>query len=308
MKVRVLGAAAGGGFPQWNCGCPSCRRARSGDPLLTPRTQASLAVSADGSNWVLLNASPDLPYQLAQSPCLHPAAGLARHSPIAAVLLTGGDIDCLAGLLSLREGHPFNLYGPESVLNILGGNSVFDVLPTPRVPRHTLALETPTVLRTANGSELGLTCRSFRVGGKIPLYAETSDRIEDLSSGDAVVGLAITDPAGRRLVFIPGCASVGDALRAEVEGADILFFDGTLWQDDEMIRAGLSHKTGARMGHISIAGEAGSIAAFANVRLGRRIFIHINNTNPILCDDSPEAAFARAAGWEIAHDGMEVTT
>ncbi len=308
MKVRVLGAAAGGGFPQWNCGCATCRKARAGDAHAKPRTQASLAVSGDGVRWALLNASPDLPSQIAQAPCLHPAPGVLRGSPIAAVVLTGADVDSITGLLSLREGHQFGLYGPASVLDILHRNVIFDVLPAPRVPRRVLDVGVTEDICDARGEPLGLRVTPFRVGGKIPLYTETSDKIEDLLSPDAVIGLDITDAVGYRLVFIPGCNAVTDALRARVDGADLLFFDGTLWQDDEMIRAGLGHKTGARMGHISVSGEAGTIAAFAPVKLGRRIFIHINNTNPILCDDSPEAAQVRAAGWEVAHDGMEVTT
>ncbi|MBB5372181.1 pyrroloquinoline quinone biosynthesis protein PqqB [Acidocella aromatica] len=308
MKVRVLGAAAGGGFPQWNCGCANCRRARTGDPQAKPRTQASLAVSADGDRWVLLNASPDLPNQINQAPCLHPKPGMLRGSPIAAVVLTGADVDCITGLLSLREGHEFGLYGPASVLDILHRNVIFDVLPGPRVPRRVLDAGATEEIRDARGEPLGLTVTPFRVGGKVPLYTEASDNIEELLSPDAVIGLDITDATGHRLVFIPGCNAVTDALRIRVDGADLLFFDGTLWHDNEMINAGLGHKSGTRMGHISVSGETGTIASFAPVKLGRRILIHINNTNPILCDDSSEAAQVRAAGWEVAYDGMEVTT
>ena len=285
-----------------------CLKARAGDAHAKPRTQASLAVSGDGARWVLLNASPDLPCQIAQAPCLHPAPGVLRGSPIAAVVLTCADIDCITGLLSLREGHEFRLYGPASVLDILRRNIIFNGLSALRVPPRVLDAGTTEDICDVHGEPLGLRVTPSRVGGKIPLYTETSDKIEELLSPDAVIGLDIADATGHRLVFIPGCNVVTDALRARVEGADLLFFDGTLWQDDEMIRAGLGHKTGARMGHISVSGVAGTIAAFAPVKLGRRIFIHINNTNPILCDDSPEAAAVRAAGWEVAYDGMEVTT
>jgi len=298
----VLGAAAGGGFPQWNCNCAWCGRARSGDPAVRSRTQASLAVSADGVRWVLLNASPDLPFQIASAPCLWPRAGAARHSPIEAVVISGGDVDCIAGLLSLREGQALAVYADAFVRKILDENGIFRVLDR-RVVRFCGL--SPGQITGADGTALGLSVEAFAVAGKVPLYQETSDDIAALSTADAVIGLCVSDGAAR-IFYVPGCAAVTDELRGRLRTGDVLFFDGTLWRDDEMILAGMGKKTGKRMGHVSISGPGGSIAAFDGVEGVRKIFIHINNTNPILCDDSEEAALVRSAGWEIAYDGMEL--
>ena len=308
MFVRVLGAAAGGGFPQWNCRCPGCTRARAGDPAVKPRTQASLAVSADGQRWVLLNASPDLPAQLRAAPALNPdISGPARNSPVHAVVISGGDIDCIAGLLSLREGQPFTLYADPFVQRIIDNSEVFSVLNRSFVRCEPLNAQGETELRDAQNQPLGLWVEAFPVPGKIPLYQEAGKEAATLVNDQAVIGLSLRAASGRKVFFIPGCARVTDGIRHLVSGANVLFFDGTLWADDEMITAGMGTKTGTRMGHISVRGQDGSIAAFAQTPLARKIFIHINNTNPILCDDSEEAAFVRAAGWEIAFDGMEVT-
>jgi len=300
VHVIVLGAAAGGGFPQWNCNCACCARARAGDAAVRLRTQASLAVSADGERWVLLNASPDLPYQISSAPCLWPRAGAMRHSPIEAVVISGGDVDCIAGLLSLRESQALAVYADAFVRKIFDENGIFRVLDRRFVSFKGLPVGQIT---GADGASLGLSVEAFAVAGKVPLYQETSDNIAELSAGDAVVGLCVSDGASR-VFYIPGCAAVEQKLRGRLRAGDVLFFDGTLWRDDEMILAGTGKKTGARMGHISISGPGGSIAAFDGVEGVRKIFIHINNTNPILCDDSEEAAFVRAAGWEIAYDGM----
>jgi pyrroloquinoline quinone biosynthesis protein B len=308
LQIKVLGAAAGGGFPQWNCRCENCRRARLGDPAVKPRTQASLAVSADGKRWVLLNASPDLPAQLRAAPQLHPADGAARRgAPIAAVILSGGDIDCIAGLLSLREGHAFNIYAPPFVDRILHENQVFSVLDKKHVAFHALREGHASELLDAAGEPLGLGVETFAVPGKIPLYQEAGRDLPDLLDAQAVVGLRLWDKAGRTLFFVPGCARVTPEILRRFEAADAVFFDGTLWRDDEMIVAGVGTKTGARMGHVSLSGRDGSLAAFSGAKIRRKIYIHINNTNPILCDDSPEAEMVRANGWDIAWDGMEIT-
>lgn len=308
MLVRVLGAAAGGGFPQWNCNCAGCQRARMIDPAVKPRSQASLAVSADGLRWVLLNASPDLPGQIMASPILQPKpSDSGRFSPIAAVVISSGDVDCIAGLLSLRESQPFSLYADGFVQKIFFENRIFRVLDRRFVKFNALTQGAAIALVDAQDEGLGLSVEAFAVPGKIPLYQENSDDIAQLASDEAAVGLCITNDAGRRLFYVPGCGAVTDALRARLKGADAVFFDGTLWRDDEMITAGVGVKTGRRMGHISVSGPDGSIAALAGVDAARRVFIHINNTNPILCDDSAEAAFVREAGWEIAYDGMEMT-
>jgi pyrroloquinoline quinone biosynthesis protein B len=307
MLIKVLGAAAGGGFPQWNCNCEGCRRARAGDPAVRPRTQASLAVSADGARWVLLNASPDLTRQIASSPCLQPGASeAARHSPIAAVIISSGDVDCIAGLLSLREGQAFSLYAEGAVQKIFYENRIFKVLDRRFVRFDALPVGRPLEVLDAQGGALGLSVEAFYVPGKVPLYQETSDDIAQLKADDAVVGLCVSD-GRRRMFYVPGCGAVTDALRGRLRADDVLFFDGTLWRDDEMVLAGTGTKTGARMGHISVSGEGGSLAAFAGVNVARKIFIHINNTNPILRDDSDEAARVRAAGWDVAFDGMEIS-
>jgi len=244
--------------------------------------------------------------QIAASPCLQPACdGPARASPIKAVVISGGDVDCIAGLLSLRESQEFALYAEGFVRRILDENRIFGVLSRRLVRFCPLPAETEVELKDAGGASLGLRAAAFYVPGKVPLYEEGSDEIAKLRSQEAVVGLGISD--GRRRVFyVPGCGAVTDSLRARLGAADALFFDGTLWRDDEMILAGTGEKTGARMGHISISGPLGSLAAFAGVPLARKIFIHINNTNPILRDDSDEATAVREAGWEIAFDGMEI--
>ncbi len=308
MRVKVLGSAAGGGFPQWNCHCSGCRRARAGDPAVKPRTQASLAVTADGKRWVLLNASPDLPSQLRDNDILHPdPSGEARNNPLSAVVISGGDIDCIAGLLTLREGHSFRLYAQDFVRAVLDGNQVFSVMNPDLVQHETLAVGRQIMLRDAQGEDLGLSIEAFPVPGKLPLYQEAGRDPAALVSSETVIGLSITDQAGRTLLFIPGCAYVTPEIQQRAKAAQIMFFDGTLWQDREMIDAGLSQKTGARMGHISVSGEGGAIAAFSALTRTRKVFIHINNTNPILCDDSQEARKVKDAGWDVAYDGMEVT-
>lgn len=304
MFAVVLGAAAGGGFPQWNSHAPACRRARSGDLAARPRTQASIAVSLDGQSWVLLNASPDLRQQIEANPCLHPREGL-RSSPIVAVALTGGDVDAIAGLLTLRERQPFAIYGTQRVHDGLDANPIFEVLARDLVERRRVALDTPVIVaETADGARR-LTLEFFSVPGKVPLYLETPGAAPPIVEGETV-GIVLGD-GRRRLYFIPGCAALTEALARRLSGADVVFFDGTLWTDDEMIRGGLGVKTGARMGHMSVAGPEGTIAGFRSLDVGRKILIHINNSNPILLDDSPERAIAEAAGWDVAYDGMEVT-
>lgn len=308
MIIRVLGSAAGGGFPQWNCNGPNSRDVRAGRPGLTPRTQSSLAVSRDGRDWVLLNTSPDIRQQIAETPALHPRAdGDVRNSPIAAVVLTNGDVDHVAGLLSLREGQPFTLYGSSRVLSALEANTIFNVLAPDRVRRVTLAQDVPFAIEGARG-DTGLEAEAFVVPGKVALYLEDPEAGENFGTEEGdTIGLKISDRGdGRSFFYIPGCATLDDALRARLREADLLFFDGTLYTDDEMIAQGLSAKTGQRMGHMNMSGADGSLAAFEDLGVRRRIYIHINNSNPVLRQDSAERAAVEGAGWEIAHDGMEV--
>jgi pyrroloquinoline quinone biosynthesis protein B len=311
LRAIVLGAAAGGGFPQWNSAGAGCRRARAGDPAARPRTQAGLAVSGDGGRrWVLLNASPDLRAQIEATQALHPAppdAGAIRHSPVAAVVLTGAEVDTIAGLLTLRERHAFALYGAAPALAVLAENPIFGALNPMVVPRRTLPLDAPLRLMDAAGAPLGLRVEAFVVPGKVPLFQESPDG-QDPGRAEAgeTIGLALSaeEAPDEVLLFIPGCAALTPALRDRIAGAACLLFDGTLFRDDEMILAGAGPKTGARMGHMSMQD---AIAALQDFPIERRVFIHVNNTNPALLADSPEHAAVRAAGWEVAEDGMEIT-
>ncbi len=302
MRAVVLGAAAGGGFPQWNSNSAACNRARAGDPAALPRTQASVAVSADGETWALLSASPDLRQQIEQTPLLHPRSGL-RSSPIAAVILTGGDVDAISGLLTLRERQPLTVYATARVHSVLDANPIFEVLNREIVVRETVPLDRRTVVQTPAGAS-GLTFELFAVPGKVPLYLEEGDAPK-IETSDQTVGVAIFD--GRSTLFyIPGCAAMTPALADRLRGAEAVLFDGTLWDDEEMIRAGLGPKTGRRMGHMSVSGSDGVIAAFSGLDVRRRILIHINNSNPVLLADSSERVETEAAGWEVAYDGMEI--
>lgn len=304
MRAVVLGAAAGGAFPQWNSNAAACCRARAGDPLAQPRTQASLAVSADDRHWVLLNASPDLRQQIEQTPALQPNEGL-RSSPIAAVVLTGGDVDAIAGLLTLRERQPLTVLATPTVHAVLDANPVFEVLNRAIVARRPVALDQPTPVPLPGGGPSGLTVELFAVPGKVPLYLETSDEMPAIQEDGTTVGAAVSDGAAT-LFYIPGCAAMTPRLADRLRGAAAVFFDGTLWSDDEMVRAGLGPKTGRRMGHMSVSGQDGTLAAFEGLDVRRRVLLHINNSNPILLEDSPERAAVNAAGWDVAWDGMEV--
>ena len=305
MRAVVLGAAAGGAFPQWNSNAQSCRRARAGDPAAVPSTQASVAVSADGRHWVVLNASPDIRQQIEQTPVLQPQTGV-RSSPIAAVVLTGGDVDAIAGLLTLRERQPFSVLATSRVHQVLDDNPIFEVLARGIVARQRVMLDEPTPVPLPDGAASGLTVTLFAVPGKVPLYLEQPGAAPALEETDQTVGAAVSD--GRATLFyVPSCAAMTPALADRLRGAAAVFFDGTLWTDDEMIRAGLGPKTGQRMGHMSVSGPDGTLAAFAGLAVRRRILLHINNSNPILLADSPERAQVAAAGWDVAYDGMELT-
>jgi pyrroloquinoline quinone biosynthesis protein B len=305
LHAVVLGSAAGGGFPQWNSNAPACRRARQGDAAATSRTQASVAVSANEQDWFVLNASPDLRLQIEATAVLHPREGL-RSSPISGVVVPGGDVDVLAGLLHLRERHRFSVYAPDRVLAVIAANPIFGVLTPDCVERRELPLDERVELAGSSCSA-GLAVTAFAVPAKVPLYLERAGEDPLLSEEGDAVGLEIIDKeTGRSFFFIPGCAAMTDGVRQRLAGSALVFFDGTLWRDDEMIRLGVGSKTGRRMGHMSISGDDGTIAAFRDLGVARRIFIHINNSNPVLLEDSPERRLAEAAGWEIAYDGMEV--
>jgi pyrroloquinoline quinone biosynthesis protein B len=307
MKILVLGAAAGGGFPQWNSNDDTARRVRAGDQGAMPMTQSSIAVSGDGNRWVLFNASPDLRHQINANRQLHPSADAPlRSSPIVSVVLTNADVDHVAGLLTLRESQPLSIYGHPRVLEVLARNSIFNVLHPDFVIRRPLATSEDVEICDQTGVSLGISVNAFTVPGKLALWLEDpAAPLLGTVPGDTV-GIKIS--CGRSSIFyIPGCASVTDELAKRLQGAGLLFFDGTLWCDDEMIAAGVGRKTGRRMGHMSCSGEHGTIEAFRNVAIDRKFFIHINNTNPLLLAGSAERSEALLAGWKVAYDGMEIT-
>jgi pyrroloquinoline quinone biosynthesis protein B len=306
LRVVVLGAAAGGGVPQWNCGCPVCLAARTKHPELQS-TQASVAISADGDHWFLINASPDLRQQLIATPQLHPAAGKLRHSPIAGVILTNGEIDAVTGLLSMREGWPFTIYAHRKVLAILKSNSIFNVLSEKNVRRQPIEADETFEPALPDGSPSGIEILPFAVAGKSAWYLEgKAHPAGDDGAGDTL-GLRIRDKAtGKFFYFLAACADVSDDLKSRLAGAPLVFFDGTVWRDDELITAGLGNKTGQGMGHIAMSGDSGAIAALSGLGIDRKIFLHINNSNPALLGDSAERKIAERAGWLIPADGTEI--
>ena len=294
LRARILGAAAGGGLPQWNCGCTNCNLARAGK--IPPQSQSSVAVSGNGRDWAILNASPDIRDQMAKAPELHPT-GL-RDMPLRSVLVTNGDIDHVAGLLVLREQQKFDLFATGEIHDVLAQNPMFDALRADCVDRKKIALDQPVEIAP------DLTATLFAVPGKVPLYLE-GDEVQTDLEGEQTVGVALS-AGGKTGYYIPGCALVTPTLADRVRGADLVMFDGTLWRDDEMIANGLSQKTGQRMGHISMSGEEGSIEAFKDLNISRKIFVHMNNSNPVLNPGSEERRAAEAAGWTVGEDGMEV--
>lgn len=292
MRIIILGAAAGGGLPQWNCGCGNCDAARAG--RIPSMTQSSVAVSANGRDWAVLNASPDIRMQLAATPALHPT-GL-REMPLRTVLVTNGDIDHVAGLLTLRESQPFDLFATPTIHRALAENPMLGALRPDLVARREIAPDQPVTLAP------GLEAVLFAVPGKVPLYQEGAV-VETGLVGETTVGVELR-ANGRRALYIPGCADMPDWLSARIEGADALLFDGTLWDDEEMIRMGLGIKTGRRMGHMPVTQ---SIEALAPLTIGQRLFVHMNNSNPLTDPASPQTAQAQAEGWQIARDGMEIS-
>jgi len=306
LRVVVLGAAAGGGVPQWNCGCPVCRAAR-GEHRQLRSTQTSIAVSADGNHWFLVNASPDLRQQLLATPQLHPSEGLLRHSPIAGVVLTNGEVDAVAGLLSMREGSPFTIYGHAKVLAILKANSIFDVLSETNVKRQPIEVDRAFEPTLPDGSPSGIEILPFAVPGKAAWYLRETAHPEGRDSEGDTLGLRIRDKVtDKHLHFVAACAKVTDDLKARLSGTPLLFFDGTVWRDDELIAHGLSTKTGQSMGHIAMSEKGGAIESLAGLDIDRKLFLHINNSNPALLRGSREREIAERAGWQIPADGTEI--
>jgi len=304
MLIRVLGSAAGGGFPQWNCGCPNCRGVREGSVPARARTQECVALSADGAAWVLLNCSPEIREQLEGVPALHPRE--PRHSPVAAILLSNGDLDHCLGLLSLRESHPLAVYATDRVRRgFTEGNVLYRTLERfpGQVTWHALKLGREESIGDAHGRPSGLSVEALAVPGKPPVHLERSAPPDPEDN----VAFRVRAPGtGRVLAYVSSAAAVNDGVRQAIEGADAVFFDGTFWRSDELPALGLGAKRAEEMAHLPIGGAAGSLAQLAEVRVPRRVYIHVNNTNPVLREDSAERAQVVAAGWEVAWDGMEI--
>ena len=293
--ARVLGAAAGGGFPQWNCNCPQCRAVRDGSRPCRPLTQSSVAVSADYRRWFLLNASPDIRAQIESFPALHPRG--VRESPLGSVLLTDAELDHTLGLLLLREAGEIEVHATATVHETLrGGTSLLEVLG---------AYADVEWRPVASGEKVeladGLSYRAF------PVPTVKRARFETGEGEEGVVGYRITDGrTGRALVYVPGAQRLTASVLEQLEGCACLLFDGTCWQDDELIRLGIAAKTSRDMGHLPISGPDGSLKQLAPLPIERKIYIHINNTNPILLEDSPERRLVEKRGLEVAADGLEL--
>ncbi|HEY6222216.1 MAG TPA: pyrroloquinoline quinone biosynthesis protein PqqB [Gemmatimonadales bacterium] len=297
MQIILLGTGAGGGMPQWNCGCPNCRAARARG---RGRTQSSVAVSADGERWVLLNASPDLRVQLEAHQPFWPLH--LRDARIQAVVLTDGEIDHTLGLVLLREGtFRMPVYAPSGVARLLSGPwPLMRVLePYCGIDVRPLPLRSTVPLTDTTGQSLGLDCAVVALARRPPRYAPNS-------TGDAFeVGLRIHDPAtGGGFAYVPAAAAVDDDVCALAAGADVLCFDGTFWSDDELQSLGIAAPSARVMGHVPLGGPDGSLARLPRAGAKRVVLVHINNTNPILAHDSPERAQVDAAGVEVGEDGM----
>ncbi|GGF99824.1 coenzyme PQQ synthesis protein B [Rhodococcoides trifolii] len=295
MWVRVLGSAAGGGFPQWNCTCPSCRAVRSGSRPSIARSQSSIAVSADRERWFLLNASPDIQSQIESFPDLHPDEG--RVSRLEAVLLTDAELDHTIGLLLMREGRGIEVHATDSVHETLTtGTSVL----------RTLEAYCPVKWQeVVPGAEVslgdGLSYSAFDVP------TEKSMRFPGAAAYGRVVGYRLTDTrSGRSLVYLPCVQTLTSEIVEQLAGTSALLIDGTCWHDDEMPSLGLASKTSRSMGHVPITGPGGSLETLSQLPIDRKVYIHINNSNPILLDDSPERAHLDRHGMEVAVDGLEL--
>jgi pyrroloquinoline quinone biosynthesis protein B len=319
MHVKILGSAAGGGFPQWNCACANCRALRAGTFRGKARTQTQLAISADSHSWFLLGASPDLRAQIESTPELHPRAAdnCNRQSPIAGAVLLNADVDHVLGLLLLRELQPLRACATESVRRmLLEDNSMFAMLR--RIPDQlTWSTFLPGLffsLVDPSGKDSGLRCRALSLGTHFPAYV-SEHRRSQLSPSEASLGLIVESHSGKRLAYMPAVPEITDELLRELESSDLLLFDGTFWSDDELIRIqgpgpGSGQRplhrpaqTARQMGHVPVSSAAGSLAQLAQLKRPRKIYVHINNTNPMLNQAGPESHQVRDAGWEIAEDG-----
>jgi pyrroloquinoline quinone biosynthesis protein B len=301
VQIILLGTAAGGGFPQWNCWCPTCRIARREPDRARPRSQSSAAVSADGRRWFLLNASPDVHAQLARLPGGEPAG--MRHVPVEGVVLTDGELDHTLGVLLLREGRLLQIYATEAVRDIVEHDS--RIVPVTRafaqVRLEDLPVGAPTALSYRDGCPSGLIVSSFAVPAGPPRFA----------GGDHAghtVGLVVRDEAtGGVCAFVPGCGGLDEELLGRLGEAELVLFDGTFWTDDELITLGIGDRTAREMDHLPVSGPAGSLERLASLRSARRVYTHINNTNPMLVEDSPERLLVERHGLTVGADGMRFT-
>ncbi len=294
MWLRVLGSAAGGGYPQWNCRCPPCRAIRDGTRPARARTQSSIAVSPDRERWFLLNASPDIRAQFEAFPGLHP--GPDRATPLEAVLLTDAELDHTLGLLLLREGRGIRLHTTEATYATLtSGTGVLTTL------ERYCPVEWTRVVPGQHLSLGGISYRAFDVP------TAKHDRFGIGTDEGRVVGYRLTDEStGRAAVYLPGVQELTPAVLTELEDCACLLIDGTCWHDDELIRLGLAEKSARDMGHLFLGGPGGSLEKLSRLPIERKIYIHINNTNPILLEDSPERRQVEESGMEVASDGLEV--
>src|SRR6266850_1573466 len=299
MRIRLLGTAAGGGVPQWNCNCPICREARSGTGRVQPRTQSSVAISGDDQRWFLLNASPDICAQIGAFKPLQPAALVTRGSPIQSVLLTNADLDHTLGLFLLREGEQLPVHATESVRDSLTRGISLD---------STMAafcgiqwIKPPselTPLLNRDGSKSGILYQTVSVGGQQPRFSRTTSQ-----AMDPVVGYRFIDEnSDGRLLFLPDVAVLDDKLNDLLTECEVLLFDGTFWSEDEMKQRGAGTLAASEMGHVPISGPGGSLQVLCQLDVKHRIYVHINNTNPILLEDSGERAAVLATGCMIGND------
>jgi len=297
MRVVLLGTAAGGGLPQWNCACRNCSDARTGK--IPSSTQSSVAVSADGGHWFLINASPDLPRQIESTPALQPRAGEARHSPIQGVLLTNADLDHVLGLFLMREGGHLQINAPagvrEALIRGLNFASIAEAFGC--VDWRTPPEDESLPLLLSSGEKSGLSHRAITLSDEPPLYAKSA-------AGSQSVAYEIEDAStGGRLLIAPDVASVSPSLLQALTKADAVLFDGTFWSSDELIQIKSSARTSEQMGHLPISG--GSLEILRNLSARRRVYLHINNTNPIWRPDSPERQQVEQAGIMVGYDGLE---
>jgi pyrroloquinoline quinone biosynthesis protein B len=307
VHIEILGSAAGGGFPQWNCNCRNCQSLRAGTFQGKARTQTQVAVTSDHQHYFLLNASPDLRLQIEATPRLHPRSG-QRDSPICGVVLTSGDIDQVAGLLSMRELQPVRVYSTPSIRRVLQeDNSVFGMLN--RVPNQVSWIEiTPGksfALLNSTGADSGICCEVFSLATHYPAYVSVQ-RSSQLKPEEASLGLSLESSSGKRVAYMPAVPAIDETLLRHLEAMDLLLFDGTFWSDDELIRVQGSGATAREMGHVPVSGADGSLRKLADLGKPRKVFIHVNNTNRMLDESGSQFREVRAAGWEIAEDGWSL--